>query len=83
VAIVQTYKDEFTGSGRVIRDYFIGPGQARETAKSLADKLGLPVAEVQAVLDRLVELDIVTKSDDKKPLYEKNGDFSLRSNVVR
>ena len=83
MAIVQTYKDEFTGNGRVIRDYFIGPGQARETARSLADKLGLPVGEVQAVLDRLVELGIATKTGDKRPVYEKNGDFSLRSNVVR
>jgi len=55
VAIVQTYKDEFIGNGRVIRDYFIGPGHVRETARSLADKLGLPVGDVQSVLDRLVE----------------------------
>jgi hypothetical protein len=83
VAIVQTYQDDFTGNARVIRDYFIGPGQVRETTRSLAEKLGIPAPEVQPVLDRLVELGIATKSDAKTPTYAKNGDFSLRSNVVR
>ena len=83
MAIVQTFTDEFSGNGRVIRDYFIGPGAVRETPKSLAMKLGQKEAEVQKVLDRLVEFGIASKTNDKVPVYAKVGDFELRSNVVR
>lgn len=83
MAIIQTFTDEFTGNGRVIRDYFIGPGKVRETPKSLATKLGLKEAEVQKVLDHLVEFGIASKTEDKMPVYAKLGDFELHSNIVR
>jgi predicted ArsR family transcriptional regulator len=56
---------------RRVRDYVDSPGGVSESARSLADKMGISRRRCRGILERLVEQGVVERRDfaDIEPIY--------------
>ena len=58
---------------RRVRDYIDSPGGVSESARSLADKMGISRRRCRGILERLVEQGVVQRREftDIEPLYNR------------
>ena len=61
----------FEPDERRVRDFIDSPGGVSESARSLADKLGMSPSRCRRILERLVEQGVVERRDfeDIEPMY--------------
>jgi len=64
-------EQSFSPDERRVRDYIDSPGGVSESARSLADKLGISRRRCRGILERLVEQGVVQRRDftDIEPIY--------------
>jgi predicted ArsR family transcriptional regulator len=65
------FEQAFQPDERRVRDYVDSPSGVSESARSLADKLGISHRRCRGILERLVEQGILQRRDfaDIEPLY--------------
>jgi predicted ArsR family transcriptional regulator len=70
---LRTVGDEqsFSPDERRVRDYIDSPGGVSESARSLADKMGISRRRCRGILERLVEQGVVQRREftDIEPIY--------------
>jgi len=64
-------EQEFEPDERRVRDFVDSPGGMSESARSLADKMGISWRRCRGILERLVEQGVVERRDfaDIDPIY--------------